>query len=304
MTTMSCNLGPVLFNWPEDTWRDFYFRIADEAPIDTVYLGEVICAKRAPFYEPLYAEVTERLRAGGKRVVYSTLAEVMLPREREMVRGICEMANVMVEANDASALYFLRGRPHCVGPFVNVYNENTLSVLAARGARHVTLGVEISRDVLPALATRAGELGVSLEVQAYGRMSLALSARCYHARAHGRVKDNCQFVCAADADGMDLRTHDGQDFLVVNGIQTLSHRCLNLVGALDALDAMGIAACRLSPHSHDMVRVAGLFRAVLDRRVSVDDANEALREAAPAMSFADGFFGHLPGCAWGGDRVA
>ncbi len=35
----SLTLGPVLFNWPAETWRDFYFRIADEAPVDIVYLG-------------------------------------------------------------------------------------------------------------------------------------------------------------------------------------------------------------------------------------------------------------------------
>jgi len=30
-------LGPVLFNWQPERWRDFYFRIADEAPVtDTV----------------------------------------------------------------------------------------------------------------------------------------------------------------------------------------------------------------------------------------------------------------------------
>ena len=36
-------LGPVLFNWNPERWRDFYFRIADEAPVASVYLGEVIC---------------------------------------------------------------------------------------------------------------------------------------------------------------------------------------------------------------------------------------------------------------------
>ena len=45
-------LGPVLFNWAPEAWRDFYFRIADEAPITTAYLGEVICSKRGPQFEP------------------------------------------------------------------------------------------------------------------------------------------------------------------------------------------------------------------------------------------------------------
>lgn len=43
-------MGPVLFHWPVETLRDFYFHIADEAPVDNVCLGEVVCHKRAPFF--------------------------------------------------------------------------------------------------------------------------------------------------------------------------------------------------------------------------------------------------------------
>ena len=56
-------LGPVLFNWRPESWRDFYFRIADEAPVATVYLGETVCSKRAPLFEPHYEAVAERLSA-------------------------------------------------------------------------------------------------------------------------------------------------------------------------------------------------------------------------------------------------
>ena len=47
MNTAQLTLGPVLFNWPVATWRDFYLEIADEAPVTTVFLGEVVCSKRA-----------------------------------------------------------------------------------------------------------------------------------------------------------------------------------------------------------------------------------------------------------------
>ena len=52
-------LGPVLFNWQPERWRDFYFRIADEAPVATVYLGEAVCSKRAPLFDELF-------RSGGR----------------------------------------------------------------------------------------------------------------------------------------------------------------------------------------------------------------------------------------------
>ena len=41
--SMKLTLGPNLFNWQPDVWRDFYFRIADEASVDTVAVGEVVC---------------------------------------------------------------------------------------------------------------------------------------------------------------------------------------------------------------------------------------------------------------------
>ncbi len=37
-------LGPIAYHWSAETRRDFYARIADEAPLDEVYLGEVICS--------------------------------------------------------------------------------------------------------------------------------------------------------------------------------------------------------------------------------------------------------------------
>lgn len=42
-------LGPVLYLWQGQKWRDFYFRIADEAPVSHVYLGETVCSKRFHF---------------------------------------------------------------------------------------------------------------------------------------------------------------------------------------------------------------------------------------------------------------
>ena len=50
-------LGPNLFNWAPEKWRDFYFRIADEAPVAVVYLGETICSKRAPLFDDYYEAV-------------------------------------------------------------------------------------------------------------------------------------------------------------------------------------------------------------------------------------------------------
>lgn len=296
--TAELTVGPVLFNWTPEVWRDHHLRIGDEAPVDTVYVGEVVCQKREPFFAPYYDEVIRRLRAGGKRVVRSSLAEVMVRRERRIVRELAESAEVLVEANDAAALDQLAGKPHAVGPYVNVYNEATLAELAGEGARRITLPPEVPARALYTLGAAARAHGVTLEVQVYGRMPLALSARCYHARAHGRVKDTCQYVCASDPDGLPLDTLDGQPFLAVNGIQVLSRPCLNLAAEMAEMQAAGIGAFRLSPHSGDMVQVARLFRDVLDGRRSAREATRQLRAVGLDAPFANGFYHGAAGHRW------
>jgi collagenase-like PrtC family protease len=291
-------LGPVLFNWEPERWRDFYFRIADEAPVTAVYLGEVVCFKRAPLFDDYLDAVAARLAAAGKTVVRSTLAEVMSKQDRNMVDEACADPAIMVEANDGSALLRLRGRPHHAGPFVNVYNERTLAVLAGNGARNVCLPPEMPASAIRALAGEAAKLGVMTEVQVFGRVGLALSARCYHARAHGRSKDSCQFICNVDPDGMALRTLEDKPFLTVNGVQTLSHDYLNLIGELADMQDMGVTRFRLSPHSCDMVAVAAVFRGVLDRRIDADEAGTRLDTLKIEAPFSNGFYYGEPGYRW------
>ena len=144
----------------------------------------------------------------------------------------------------------------------------------------------------------AAKLGVSIEVQVFGRVGLALSARCYHARAHGRTKDSCQFVCNVDPDGMTLRTLEDKPFLTVNGIQTMSHDYLNLIGELAELQDMGVTRFRLSPHSCDMVEVANDLprRARPPHRRRGGAARlDALKIDAP---FSNGFYYGKPGYRW------
>src|ERR1019366_3844284 len=111
-TRTELTLGPNLFNWAPETWRDFYFRIVDEAPVSVVYLGETVCSKRAPLFRDHYQAVFEQLRAAGKTVVHSTMGETASRADRRLVSEVCDTASDLIEANDASAVFYLRGRPH------------------------------------------------------------------------------------------------------------------------------------------------------------------------------------------------
>lgn len=287
-------LGPVLFHWAPETWRDFYLRIADEAPVDSVCIGEVVCSKRAPFFEPVLAEVIERLEAGGKEVVHSTLALIMTEREMDSVRRLVAEKDLFIEANDVSALSLLSGRHHAVGPYVNVYNEDTLAYLARHGATRVSLPGELSAESIAALASANGP---ELEVHVFGRLPLAIAARCFHARSRHLSKDGCRYVCAEDPDGMDVETLDGEPFLAVNGTQTLSYTWFNLAGELAELRQMGIHRFRLSPQDTDMVAVARIFRDLLDGRCEPQDVIDSLRGLAGGTPFSNGFYYGVEGIA-------
>ncbi len=292
-------IGPILFHWDEDKKLDFYARIADESPVDTVYLGEVICSKRTPFFEKNYDEVAQRLQDAGKKVVFSTLSEVMIKRDRTIVEGLCELGEVQeIEVNDACALWHISGKPHRLGSLMNVYNEETLKYLVSKGANHVCLPPELPRSAIEKISIEAKKLDIPVEVQVFGRMSLALSARCYHARAHGRIKDNCQFICEEDNDGMELKTLTGNPFLAINGIQTLSNNYLNLAGELQDMIDMGVSYFRLSPHSNDMVATVNIFDALLKKQISADEAVTKIKESGVNAPFANGFYHQQEGYKW------
>lgn len=288
-------LGPVLFNWPAETWMDFYARIADEADVDRVVVGELVCSKRLPFYADCIPAVIERLTRAGKTVALGSLALVTTGRERRLTADLLEMDDVDIEVNDLTLLAGLPGgRAFSVGPLANVYNEQTLAFLAERGANHLCLPPELPLRSVEILAHTAAAHGVAIEVWSFGRVPLAISGRCYHARIYGLSKDSCQFVCGQDPDGLSVETVDGEGFLAVNGVQTLSHTCVAALGELDRLAAGGVASFRLSPHRCDMIAVARLYR---DRLAGRIDGAEALNRLGEIQQFAPLSNGFLFGAA-------
>ncbi len=286
-------LGPLLFHWTAQKRRDFYFRIADEADLDCVYLGEVVCSKRDPFFEPHIEAVVERLTAAGKQVVRSTLAMMTLDREVAAARALAQ-TGVLVEANDVACLSEVAGRPHVVGPYINVFNEGACDVLIDGGAVRIVLPVEMTKSAVRVLAGRAGET----EMLVFGRQPLAVAMRCYHARSHGLTKDGCQFVCGLDPDGLPADTIDGQALLTVNGTQTLSNGYLVLLDELGELRAMGVTHFRLSPQDMDMVAVARIHRAVLDGQRGTAEAMTQLRQLTGSIPWQNGFLHGREGLAW------
>ncbi len=290
-------LGPLLFHWARDKRRDFYFRIADEAPVDCVHLGEVVCSKREPFSEPDLPEIAERLKAAGKQVVLSTLALVTSPREIEAVRDHCD-AGFLVEANDVSCLRVLCGRPHVIGPLINLFNEGSLAYMARFGAIRVVPPPEVSAAGIGVLAAHAG--GMEVEAIVFGRQVLSVSARCYSARSRGLHKDNCQFACESEPDGLPVDTLDGQNIVAINGTQTMSHGYVVLLREMTDLIAKGVRRFRLSPQDVDMAAVARIFRDTLDGRIDAEEAMAHLAAVNGNVPMINGYMHGREGLAWVG----
>jgi collagenase-like PrtC family protease len=283
---LELSLGPLLFNWPEAKVADFYDRIADSC-IDRVYLGELVCGKRAPLLAPALDRAAERLAAAGKAVVRSSLALPATPRERALNRALARSPAV-VEANDFGVLADRpAGAPFVAGPLLNVYNEDSARELVARGCVRLCANVELSLAAVGRIARACP--GLALEVFAFGRLPLALSGRCHHAHAHGRNKDTCRYVCDQDPDGMALRTVEGAPFLAVNGVQTLSHALQLIAQPQETVRQAGVRALRLSPHSGDMPAVIAAMRRYADAAIDAAELDAAVRAATPFDTFVDGY---------------
>ena len=273
------SLGPLPYYWPRETLLDFYEQMSN-TPVDIIYLGETVCAKRRALKHAEWLELAAQLQAAGKEVVLSTLTLLEAGSELGSLKRLCDQQDFLVEANDMSAVQFLSGkRPFVTGPSVNIYNSGTLSVLAGLGLKRWALPVELSRDTLADMQADRPE-DVETEVLVFGRLPLAYSARCFTARAHNLPKDDCQFRCLDYPDGMLLSTREDEPFLTLNGIQTQSASTLNLIGELDDLRQLKVDVLRISPQSSHTDSIIQLFHDCLHENCGTD---EAARELAGFM---------------------
>ena len=97
--------------------------------------------------------------------------------------------------------------------------------------------------------------GVETEVFVFGKLPLAFSARCFTARHYGLNKDDCQFKCLDHPEAMTLKTREGQPFLAINGIQTMSAQTYNLLAEIPEMLKIGIDIARISPQPQHMPEI-------------------------------------------------
>lgn len=287
-------LGPLLYYWSRQATLDFYAQIA-ESPADIVYVGETVCSRRHELRLDDWLDVAQVLADAGKEVVLSSQSLIESESDLKTLRRIVAQTPFRVEANDMSAVRLLAeaGRGDWIaGPTLNIFNPQTLALMIEAGASRWVIAPEMTGAAL-AEVRAAQSTPIETELMAWGRLPLAHSARCFTARHFNLQKDTCEFRCLGLADGLALRTREGEAFLTLNGVQTQSARVYNLLADLPEV-SRGTEILRISPQGSHTTDVIQLFRSTLDGALP---AAQAFEQSAQWMvdQPCNGFWHGRPG---------
>ncbi len=193
--------------------------------------------------------LADLLKQSGKQVVLSTLTLLEAESELKYVGKICAQKDFLIEANDMSAVQVASqcSNGFVVGNAINIYNSQSLQYMAELGMRRWCVPVELGKMEIQSMVEKAKSSQVEIEYQVFGRLPLAVSARCFTARHYQLPKDHCQFKCLEHEQGILVETQEGDNFAQINGIQTQSAKVTNLISRWNELSDMGVDVARIVP---------------------------------------------------------
>jgi len=263
---MKFSLGPSLFFWPKAE-VETYYQQAKECEADIIYLGETVCSKRRELRAKDWLGLAKDLAGNvDKEIVLSTMTLLESPAEIQTMRKLCDNGELLIEANDLSAVQIMHElkMPFVAGPAINCYNLATLKVLIKQGMTRWVMPVELSGDWLKTLLQQAEEENIrsqfECEVFAWGYMPLAYSARCFTARSEDKSKDDCEFCCIKYPLGRKMNSREGERVFVLNGIQTMSGYQYNLINEIPDMADIGVDIARISADSFEAFNKISTFK--------------------------------------------
>ena len=269
---MKLSLGPLLYFWPKQTVESFYQQ-AINSDADVIYLGETVCSKRRELKTRDWIALAKELNGQGKEIVLSSMALLEAPSEVKVLKQLCENGEFSVEANDVGAIQLLSEKkvPFVCGPAINCYNASVLKMFVNKGMQRWVMPVELSRDWLAQTVSDCEDLGIrsqfEIEVFSHGFMPLAYSARCFTARSENKAKDDCELCCIKYPQGRVTTTQEDQQIFVLNGIQTQSGYCYNLINDIESMKGL-VDVARISPSDEHAIDVLKQYRAAIDHGIA------------------------------------
>ncbi len=275
---MQLSLGSIQYYWPKNTTESFY-QDAVSSEADIIYLGETVCSKRRELKRQDWLDIAKMLSKAGKQVVISTMALLEAPSELNVMKRYCDNGDFLIEANDMSAVQMMHEKklPFVCGQPINCYNAQTLQLLHKLGMTRWVLPAELGKTWLTQVLSDCRELGLEnkfeVEVFAYGHLPLAFSARCFTARSENRPKDECALCCINYPEGRLMKSQDKTGLFILNGIQTMSGYCSNLINDLDSMAGL-VDIVRISPQIEETFEVLSQFKQQLKDEKLIKLSNE------------------------------
>ncbi len=291
---MKISVAAVPYFWSAENYRKFYKALA-ETSVDIVYLGETICSKRRSLKLKDWLEIAAMLSEAGKEVVLSTLILIEAESELSILTKISKQHDYLIEANDMAAVQVAseNNNKFVAGSAINIYNNSSLKLFNEIGMSRWCIPVELGKEDLLPMIFKAKNQDVELEYQVFGRLPLAYSARCFTARHHRLAKDNCQFKCLDDEQGILVKTQEDQSFSQINGIQIQSAKVNNLYNHLDEIEDLGIDILRLVPiGQEDTLEAVRQFSKRIGDKLKTPFDEQLLQEK---YEFCNGYYLQLEG---------
>jgi len=293
------SLGPIPFLWEKNRIISFYEEMAGTS-VSVVYIGEVVCSKRAVLGIDMIKTICNMLKDAGKDVVISTFGLMTNQEELEFAEKLCNLS-LPVEVNNLGVLNFCEGKDTIAGPHLAIYNAPTAKYFSSIGVKRIVLMPELSSDAIRSLLSAVP--AIEKEIIAFGNLPLAFSWRCYTARALGLSKANCAISCIKYPEGMPLETMDKMPVYNINGTQIVSAQKVCMIGEMDLLREMGIGLLRIMPHPTATAEILDIFSRVTGGALSPSDAVKCLRKFAPE-GISNGWFYGQPGWEYVGKKSA